>query len=101
VVVRQDLNPGLATAQAVHAATQFCEEYPELSHEWMATSNRVVILSIDSEEELLELGDVCCAFSHFFEPDLDNSCTALAVMPCGMAKKFYTSLPLYMGKEVR
>lgn len=99
VVLRTDLPVGLATAQAVHATAEFCRRYTELSTRWMTTDNRVVVLEVSSEEELLELGDVCCAFIKFFEPDLDNACTAVATMPCHLARKFYTSLPLF-GKEV-
>jgi len=66
----------------------------------MATSNRVVILSA-SEEEIIEMGDVCCAFVHFYEPDLGDSCTAIAIMPCHLAEPYLSSLPLHKGKEVR
>lgn len=86
-------------AQAVHAGTEFCREYPELSRKWMATSNRVVILSA-SEEEILDTplfddgASGRCKFIHFFEPDLDNACTAVAVMPLS-GSKYLTHLPLY------
>lgn len=64
----------------------------------MTTSNRIVILEA-SEEDILDISEFDGAFAHFFEPDLGDTCTAVAVMP-RTKSKFLTHLPTY-GKGVR
>lgn len=93
-------------AQAVHAGTEFCREYPELSNEWMTTSNRVVILACENEDNLLDLADVFCWWGCstvvFYEPDIGEH-TALATTAIHGHESSYptrpmdviSSLPLY------
>lgn len=60
----------------------------------MTTSNRIVILEAP-EEEILDIPEFDDgAFVHFFEPDLGDACTAVAVMS-STGSKYLTHLPLY------
>jgi len=97
VVVRNDLEPGLQLAQAVHAAVKYA-----LSHEdarrWHEESNNVAVLQVPDEEALRALTqrvlikDPGCLVATFEEPDLDHQWTAAAFG--NGAKKLMGSLPL-------
>jgi len=97
VVVRNDLEPGLQLAQAVHAAVKYA-----LSHEdarrWHEESNNVAVLQVPDEAALKALThqvltrDPSCLAVVFEEPDLDHQWTAAAFG--GGAKKLLGSLPL-------
>lgn len=102
IVLRQDLLPGLRAAQACHVLREFGEDYPEIDAEWFKDSNTIVLLDAPDEKALDALAkkavqtDVPC--SVFWEIDLDNSLTALALGPKG--KKLVSGLPLAFKQEV-
>lgn len=104
VVTRKDLNPGSQAIQASHAAIEFIYEHPELAHEWYNISKYLVFLSVNNQEELLELSDKLSwkdiLFSKFYEPDLDNELTAIALEPSSRARRVVSSIPLLL-KEYR
>lgn len=70
----------------------------------MATSNRVVILSVSDENELHDIADFLdwrdTPYNLFYEPDI-SGCTAIAVAIETDKGKVLASLPLYDGKGVR
>ena len=99
VVTRADLSPGLATAQAVHAAFGFALKHPELSRDWMADSQYLVIVSVKDEQALV---DLCLAANgqqlHTYlwsEPDLGDQATALALGPCEASRRLTANLGLH------
>lgn len=84
VVVDRALAPGLQISQAMHAAHAFAAQHPACEAEWYATSNTLAVLSAP--------GDVLVALEHqaralgvraapFFEVDLDEQLTAIALEP--------------------
>lgn len=80
-VVDSSLPPGLAAAQAVHAAVEYCSTYRRAARRWRRKSNTVVILKADSAKlhELAELKDSAgCATVKWHEPDLGEQLTAIA-----------------------
>jgi hypothetical protein len=91
VIVRSDINPGLQLAQSCHATEQFHRDHPEL-----ATWKNIVCLQAPSKEELARITDQAkvagCVSSAFFEPDLDDELTAVALSED--AKRILSSLPL-------
>jgi peptidyl-tRNA hydrolase len=96
VLVRSDLNPGLAMAQACHAVAAFAAAYPEECAHWKAGGNNLVCLSVPSEGPLramaarsLERGALVTVFT---EPDLHGQATAVAIS--GEAKATLRQLPL-------
>jgi hypothetical protein len=99
IVTRADLPPAQQAVQAVHAARQFAEEYPETETTWFAASNYVALLSVPTEADLHELLDRASGrgvlAAGFREPDLASSLTAVALEP--RAKAMVRKLPLALG----
>lgn len=99
IIVRNDLDPGLQCAQACHAQHLFTQRFPELIEAW---EGNLVVLQTPDEAHLDAMyenlsggprnkGEIYPAAA-FFEPDLDEEMTAIAVS--GEAGKFLSSLPL-------
>ena len=101
IIVRNDLAPGLQTAQACHALRAFVEEHPEVDQSWHRNSNNLVVLQVEDEEALLDLADqLWCEevpMSVFSEPDLDDSHTAIAAGPT--AKRLVSELRLALREK--
>lgn len=101
MIVRADLPPGLQTAQAVHAAVAYVQEFPDRSAEWHDTSNNVVVLTKPDEVSLSALGYQLSAATDvawFTEPDLDDQLTAVAAIGQD-ARRICSNLPL-LGRAV-
>jgi hypothetical protein len=83
VVVDATLSSGLKTAQAVHAAIKFWNEFPTIARPWYTESNNVVVLEDDDLGSLVQniWHKEDCAISFFQEPDLDDNLTAICVEP--------------------
>lgn len=81
VITRADLEPGLLTAQACHAAVAFCLDKEELAKDWREENN-LIVLSSPTKETLAELlYKLECRgvpTVHFTEPDLNGELTAIA-----------------------
>lgn len=102
VVTRRDLIPGSQSVQASHALIKFIFEHSEISKEWYNTSEYLVKLSVNNQEELLELAEKLrwkeILFSEFREPDLDNELTAIALEPTNRARRVVSSMPLLLSE---
>lgn len=101
VISRRDLNiPGIQAAQSTHAAIQFIIDHPDISKEWHTKSNYLVLLSVKDENELYsfinKFNDCNILFSKFYEPDLNNQLTAIAIEPSDNAKRIVSNLPLLL-----
>jgi peptidyl-tRNA hydrolase len=99
IAVRADIPPGLQTAQACHAAFQFYDEHPEVTREWIRTSNFIVIVNVNDENELLTLAAEASmghnlVVSKVVEPDLGDEFTAIAIEPGEKASALCASYPL-------
>jgi peptidyl-tRNA hydrolase len=103
VIVRGDLSPGLAAAQAVHAAFQFSREHPSLTEPWMQDSQYLVIVTVPSIEDLwdkrLLANERGIQSSIWHEPDMGNQATALVLAPCDGARRMCANLPLF-GRDL-
>lgn len=84
--------------QIIHAAIQFVNEHPEKYKEWFELSNYVIVLAVKNEEELLQLtnklDNKCIKYSKFYEPDIGNVLTSIAIVPGPEVKKMCSSIPL-------
>lgn len=85
IITRQDLAPGLQAAQVAHAAFQFAYEHRPLAAQWLQESNFLIILSVETEEELEKLGIEAeqrnLPVTWFREPDIGDELTAIAIAP--------------------
>ena len=100
VVTHKDLNPGQQAVQATHASIRFIFEHIEIATEWYNISEYLVELSVNNQEELLELAEKLrwkdIVFSEFREPDLDNAVTAIVMEPTQKARRMVSSIPLML-----
>lgn len=98
VVVRNDLAPGYQLAQSCHAAFQFSLEHPDLTRLWNEVSNYICCLSVDDEDALEQLAAKAeqrgIPTSRFFEPDLGDELTAIALAPFESTRALCKGLPL-------
>ncbi len=78
-------------------------QFPEEAKEWHKNSNYLCQLSAKNEFELEKLARKAeergIKFIRFYEPDLDNQLTAIALEPGLATKKLTQKLPL-MLKEI-
>ena len=76
----------------------FIFEHPELGKNWYEISKYLVFLSVKNQQELLELVETFdqkgIIMSKFYEPDLRNELTAIAIEPSSKARRLVSSLPL-------
>lgn len=104
VITRKDLSPGSQAVQASHASIEFIYQHPEISKEWYDISKYLVFLSVKNQDELIELTKKLSQngilFSKFYEPDLEDELTAVALEPSNMSRKIVSNIPL-MLKEYR
>lgn len=100
VIVRADLAPGLQLAQSCHAVSMFADVHPKLFKAWVSGSNNIVVLHVPDELELRDLldraGAAGVATGAFFEPDVGDELTALAL--ADTARPLVSSLPLAMRR---
>lgn len=94
-IVTSDLQPGQKLAQAMHAAIEFTQDYPEITSVWHSLSNSVVILEHPDLTSFLEkLTETNINYSCFYEPDLDDKLTAITLEPTEASRKLTASLKL-------
>lgn len=97
-ITRRDIPAGYQAVQAANAAIDFQHKHPEIAKQWNSISNYLVFLSVASEKDLYKYLDRFTSkglkFTPFFEPDIDNQLTAVAVEPTEKARKLCSNLPL-------
>jgi peptidyl-tRNA hydrolase len=85
-------------AQVLHGGIQFCNDFPQHQKKWYQSSNTVVVLSVSNHEELQkfskELKEKSVEHSCFYEPDLENELTAIALVPNPKNKKLCSKFKL-------
>ena len=94
------MGPGYSAVQAGHGAIEFIYEHPEIAKDWYNISKYLVFLSTNNQENLLELADKLSQkgilFSKFYEPDIGNELTAIALEPSSEARRMVSSFPLLL-----
>jgi len=93
VIVDSALSPGMAAAQAVHAAFAFALAWPDLTSQWQGSSNNIVVLQeadLGARADALEAEGL--RLVRFHEPDLKDALTAICVEP--EARRALSSLRL-------
>lgn len=97
-MTRQDLAPGYALTQTVHAMADFSISHPREFQQWHSSSNYLACLSVKDEQSLqaLEFKLLSEGIKHttFREPDIQNQITAIAIEPSDRAKRICSSFPL-------
>lgn len=95
--------PGQQLVQSIHALADFAHLHPIPFDRWKKSSNTLVSLAEKSTTSLTELflrleskGFVVVPF---YEPNLDNQLTALAVYGDQRAQKYLRFLPLALKQR--
>lgn len=95
IIVDSTLTIGQQVAQSLHAAIEFSQEHPEKTREWHERSNSVIALRTDDLESFLsECRAKSIVHSCFYEPDMGNRLTAIAIEPTQESRRMTASLPL-------
>ena len=83
MVTRADLPPGDQAVQAAHAALAFSVRHPDIAASWDREGGSLLFLCARDETALRWLLDDSGQAGHpavpFYEPDLGNALTAVAV----------------------
>jgi hypothetical protein len=86
----------------LHAWREFVEEYPIEEQGWYECSNYVALLSVPTEQELLQIADNAqrkgLRLSVFREPDLNNQVTAIVLEPGNKSRRLCGRLRLALGE---
>jgi hypothetical protein len=89
--------------QSSHAAIDFIMKYPAESHQWHSQSNYLCQLSCENEFELEQIAKKAeekgIKVVRFFEPDLNNELTAIAIEPHEQTKRIVSHLPLMLKEK--
>lgn len=97
------MSPSVQAVQSSHALLDFAAKYPADFLQWHKTSNYLCQVSVENGQKLFELIEKAqrlnIKFVPFYEPDLDNSLTSIALEPTDVARKLVNNLPLLL-KEV-
>lgn len=105
MVTRRDLTPGQQIAQVAHAMASFAYEGILSFETWLVTSGYIVVLSVETIYDLLQLNSELYASGsrtfEFREPDLGNELTAIAIDPNDYekARRMVSHLPLALKGE--
>jgi len=106
VIVRADLPPGDQAVQSCHAALEFAMGHREKTARWSDRSNYLALLSVPDEAALLRLLERAreerIEASPFYEPDFDNSLTAVALEPGDRSRRLCRNLTLtlrFLGSD--
>ena len=103
IIVRSDLEKGAQMAQALHAALHFAGDNIDLVNNWMDKSDYICALGVADETQLHHLlkkarekGIISAAF---YEPDLNNSLTAICLEPGKRSKNLCKGLKLALSEN--
>ena len=103
VVTRADLSDGYKAVQSAHAAIDFTFEHPGRAGPWHKDSNYLVLLELKNERQLHLLVEKCLALglkhSAFFEPDIGDRLTAVAIEPSPLTQRLVSKIPLLFKRK--
>lgn len=90
----------MQACQALHAALRFAVEQPDVTADWISTSEYLVLLAVPGEYELASLAMDAAGYRQaaFREPDLNGQLTAVAFEPA--TAPLLSSFPLALRREV-
>lgn len=99
-ITRADLTSGYQAVQSSHALIDFCFKYPDVATTWHNNSNYLCQVVVKNEDELkkyvLKANKKGIKVVEFYEPDLENQLTAIALEPSNASKKLISNLPLML-----
>lgn len=101
IITRSDLTSGYQAQQSCHAIADFAAEFPSDFKEWKETSNSIIALGVKNESELESLFEKLSKETNvtkFYEPDLNDELTSIALYGDSKIRKKLSYLPL-LGKE--
>lgn len=101
IITRSDLTQGYQAQQSCHAIADFAAEFPSDFKEWKETSNSIIALGVKNESELETLFEKLSKETNvtkFYEPDLNDELTSIALYGDSKIRKKLSYLPL-LGKE--
>lgn len=98
MVTHAGLSRGQKATQSTHAAFKFAHEHPVITDDWYLNSTYLVLVTAKSSYHLELIADQAeqadLVVSRWFEPDMGDELTAIAIAPSLIASKLMANLPL-------
>ncbi len=89
--------------QSSHALIDYIFKYPEQAKDWHNNSNYLCQVACKDEAELKQYVQKALKkgikLVEFYEPDIGNELTAVALEPCELSKRLISNLPLMLKNE--
>lgn len=102
-MVRRDLPDGYQAVQSSHALIDFIMKHPEVARDWHENSNYLGQFSVADENDLGMLMEKAIGKGikvvPFYEPDLNDELTAIALEPSLESRRITSSLPLMLKRK--
>ncbi len=105
-VTRKDIFPGYQLVQTAHAAAEYIIKHRDESEKWSRDSNSIITLSVKNLNDLQNLSEklknLGIKVAEFYEPDIENQLTAIALLADNEIRKKLSYLPLALkefGRE--
>ena len=101
VITRCDLTQGYQAQQSTHSTADFAAEFTQQFQEWKTTSNSIICLQVNNEQELDNLYNKLSQLTpvtKFYEPDLNDELTSICLYADKDVRKKVAYLPL-LGKK--
>ena len=103
IITRSDLSNGYQAQQSCHSIADFAYEFPESFKTWKETSNSIICLSVNNENELDTLFHKLSNVTNvtkFYEPDLNDELTSICLFGGEDIRRKLSYLPL-LGKSLK
>lgn len=97
IITRSDLNNGFQAQQSTHSTADFAYEFPTDFKNWKETSNSIICLGVNNEEELDKWYNILSDMTNvtkFYEPDIKDQLTSICLYANEPIRKKLSSLPL-------
>lgn len=105
ILTRTDLSNGQKAVQSIHSAITFIFKFPLLAFKWWISSNIVVLLGIENENQLIttfnQLKQLKLPIVEFREPDMQNQLTSISTILPTSQGNIFKDLPLLLREEER
>ena len=97
-MTRKDIFPGYQLVQTAHAAAEYILRFRDESEVWARDSNSIITLAAQDLQGLEKLRDKLkdwgVKIAEFYEPDIDNQLTAIALLGDEQTRRKLSYLPL-------
>ena len=97
------MSAGYQAVQSAHSLLDFAIKHPEISSLWHDKSNTLVCLQTEDENSLEDISELLTELEidhiKFYEPDIGNELTSIALMSDRKIRKLFSKFPLLLKER--